>query len=160
MTARSCWRSATLAALILGLPGGLPAQRGIDIQAQALGLAGASAFAGVGAGAGLRFGLGTRLSLAATGGWLESAGAAARVEALATYHLVVPGRPRPTLYGGTGVGITATEGATRGYLVLVLGLEGGAQARGGWFIETGVGGGIRVALGYRLVRWRRDARRR
>jgi hypothetical protein len=159
LIARSCWRSAGLAALILGLPGRLPAQRGADVQAQALGLAGTTPFAGVGAGAGLRLGLGTRLSLSATGGWLEAAGAAARVEALATYHLVVPGRPRPTLYGGTGVGITATGGATQGYLVLVLGLEGGVQARGGWFIETGVGGGIRVALGYRLIRWRNPRRR-
>jgi hypothetical protein len=159
LIARSCWASGALAAALLGLPGPLQAQRGHDVQGQVLGLAGAAAFLGAGAGAGLRFGVGTRLSLTASGGWLETAGAAARLEALAAYHLVAPGRPRPSLYGGTGLAVTATDGAVHGHLVLVLGLEAGARTGGGWFVETGIGGGVRMAVGYRLTRWRERRRR-
>jgi hypothetical protein len=158
LSAKSCWRSAALAALAVLLPIRLAAQRGFDVQAQGAGLVGAATFVGVGAGLGLRAGFGTRVSLSGTGGWLEAAGAAGRIEGLITYHLFTPGRPRPALYGGTGVGVTATEGAVRGHLVVVLGLESRAQG-GGWFVETGVGGGVRMVLGYRVTRWR-PARRR
>jgi hypothetical protein len=40
----------------------------------------------------------------------------------------------------------------RGYMVLTLGFEQGPGARAGWVAEAGVGGGFRVALGYR---WRK-----
>lgn len=124
------------------------------MQAHGLGLVGAETFLGTGAGAGLRFGLGTRLALLASGGWLDSAGAAARVEALASYHLVTPGRPRPSLYGGAGVGVTGARGGARGHLVVVLGLETAPRRDGRWFVEAGVGGGVRVSVGYRLTRFR------
>ena len=39
----------------------------------------------------------------------------------------------------------------QGYLVVAIGLEGRPGARAGWFVEAGVGGGARLALGYR---WR------
>ena len=37
-------------------------------------------------------------------------------------------------------------------VVLTLGLEARPAARDGWFVEAGVGGGARLAAGYR---WRR-----
>jgi hypothetical protein len=160
LSAKSCWRSLALAALVALPPARLAAQRGFDLQVQGLGLAGAATFLGAGAGAGLRAGLGSRLSLAASGGWLEDAGGAARMEALFTYHLFTPGRPRPAPYAGAGVGVTASDGGATGQLVVVLGLETGAQRGAGWFVEAGVGGGVRVALGYRLTRWRGRRRRR
>jgi hypothetical protein len=150
------WRSVALVVLACARPAALAAQRGIDVQVQALSLVGAATFVGAGAGVGLRAGLGTRVSLAASGGWLESAGAAGRVEALVTYHLSSFSRPRPSFYGGAGVGVTGDEADVAGHLVLVLGVE--ARPGGGWFLETGVGGGIRVSLGYRVTRWRRVRR--
>jgi hypothetical protein len=156
LNARSCWRSAALVGLACFRPAPLAAQRGFDVQGQALSLVGAAAFVGAGAGAGVRLGPGTRVSLAAAGGWLESAGAAGRVEALVTYHLASFGRPRPSFYGGAGVGVTGDESDVAGHLVLVLGVE--ARPGGGWFLETGVGGGVRVALGYRVTWWRRVRR--
>jgi hypothetical protein len=57
-------------------------------------------------------------------------------------------------YAGGGVaGIAGPD--DRGYLVLLLGIEAGPGARGGWALEAGVGGGLRLAAGYR---WRRFAR--
>jgi hypothetical protein len=144
-----------LAALV---PGRSEAQRGFDIQGNGIALVGAAAFVGAGAGAGLRAGLGSRVSLAAAGGRLEGGAAAARIEGLFTYHLFTPGRPRPAPYVGTGLGLTATTDATNWNLVVVLGVEAGAQRRGGWFLELGVGGGVRIAAGYRVTRWRRPGR--
>jgi hypothetical protein len=49
-------------------------------------------------------------------------------------------------------GIAAVEGpVSRGFLVLTLGLEERPRAASGWALEAGLGGGFRVALGYR---WR------
>jgi hypothetical protein len=50
-------------------------------------------------------------------------------------------------------GVAAVEGpVSRGYLVLTLGVEESPRARSGWALEAGIGGGFRLALGYR---WRR-----
>jgi hypothetical protein len=151
------WRRLAVIGLLCACPAGLEAQRGHDLQVQALSLVGATTFLGVGGGVGLRAGLGTRLALTAAGGWLESAGAAGRIEALATYHLGSLLRPRPSFYGGAGVGATATDADLAGHLVVVLGLE--ARPGGGFFVEAGVGGGVRVAAGYRVTTWRRPGSR-
>ena len=45
----------------------------------------------------------------------------------------------------------------RGYLVLTVGLENALPRRSGWAVEAGVGGGVRVLLGYRW-RWLRPPR--
>jgi hypothetical protein len=50
-------------------------------------------------------------------------------------------------------GVAAVGGpADRGYLVLAAGIEDRPGARSGWFLEAGVGGGARLAAGYRW-RW-------
>jgi hypothetical protein len=53
-------------------------------------------------------------------------------------------------YAATGIaGVTGAK--EEGYMVLTLGLESRPGRRSGWFVEGGVGGGVRVAAGYR---WR------
>jgi hypothetical protein len=50
-------------------------------------------------------------------------------------------------------GVAGVEGAvSRGYLVLTAGVEQAPRGGSGWALELGVGGGARVALGYRW-RW-------
>jgi hypothetical protein len=63
----------------------------------------------------------------------------------------------PNKRKGTGpyfaAGVAAVGGPVeRGYLVLTLGVEQRPGAGSGWTAEAGLGGGFRVALGYR---WRR-----
>jgi hypothetical protein len=55
------------------------------------------------------------------------------------------------LYGAGGVAVVGGP-VEQGYLVLTLGLEDRPAARAGWFVEAGVGGGARLAAGYRW-RW-------
>jgi hypothetical protein len=55
------------------------------------------------------------------------------------------------VYGAGGVAVAGGP-VDQGYVVLTLGIEGRPGARSGWFAEAGVGGGVRLALGYR---WRR-----
>jgi hypothetical protein len=162
LSTKSCWRSAAPAALValVALPqGALRAQRAVDVQGQGLAVVGSTTFLGAGVGVGATAGLGTRLSIVAAGGRLERAGTAARAEAVVAYHLRTPGRPAPALYLGTGVGITAADGGLAEHLVLVLGLETAGGSRGSWFVETGVGAGVRISVGYRHTAWRRTPRR-
>jgi hypothetical protein len=50
-------------------------------------------------------------------------------------------------------GLALVEGPVqRGYLVLTLGLEARPGASSGWAVEAGVGGGVRLGVGYRW-RW-------
>jgi hypothetical protein len=140
--------------LLLGfvIPAPLAAQRGHDVQVHAIGLVGGREFVGAGAGAGLRFGRGLRAALLVGGGWSEPGRAAGRGELLATFHLTPFRRAAPAVYGGGGVAAQVAD-SLRGYVVLLLGLEARPAAGGGWFAEAGVGGGVRLALGYRAIRY-------
>jgi hypothetical protein len=53
-------------------------------------------------------------------------------------------------YVAGGVAVIAGP-VDRGYLVLTLGLEDRPGSPTGWMVELGLGGGARLALGYR---WR------
>jgi hypothetical protein len=55
------------------------------------------------------------------------------------------------VYGAGGVAL-AEGPVDQGYVVVTLGIEGRPGGRSGWFAEAGVGGGARLAVGYR---WRR-----
>ena len=81
-----------------------------------------------------------------------SGGAVAwRGELLAHFLLSPTRREGAAMYlagGIAGVGGPDDEG----YLVLAIGIEQRPGARSGWFVEGGVGGGARLAAGYR---WRR-----
>lgn len=69
------------------------------------------------------------------------------------WHFLLKPRERRRLgvYGGGGVAVAGGPD-TEGYVVLVLGVEARPGAGSGWAFEVGVGGGVRIAVGYR---WRR-----
>ena len=93
----------------------------------------------------------TRLALTASAG--TAGGAVAwRGELLAHFLLNPRSTRRAGVYGGGGVAVAGTAAASRGYVVVLLGLEGRPGARAGWFIEAGLGGGFRAAAGWRW-RW-------
>src|SRR5215208_2610698 len=77
-----------------------------------------------------------------------------RAEALA-HFLLSPARRRS--WGAyLGGGLAAVGGpVSRGYLVLTVGAEARPGSSSGWVAELGVGGGVRVGIGYR---WRRFPR--
>jgi hypothetical protein len=76
---------------------------------------------------------------------------AGRGEILANFLLAPRRTHGPSLYAMGGV--AAQVGARdRGFLMVGLGLESAPGGRDGWALEAGVGGGARLAAGYRW-RW-------
>ena len=90
----------------------------------------------------------TRLAVTAAAG---SAGGefVARGEVLG-HFLLSPASSGPGVYGGGGIAGIAGAGE-EGFLVLLLGIEHAPGGRAGWYLEGGLGGGVRIAAGYR---WR------
>jgi hypothetical protein len=139
--------------LLLARP--LAAQQAHEIGVQGIGTA-SDPVLGVGALYGaLRTSNRTRLSF--SGGVGGSAGELAFRTELLGHFLLSPNKRK-----GTGpyfaAGVAAVGGPVeRGYLVLTLGIEQRPGGGTGWALEAGVGGGFRLALGYR---WRslRDGR--
>ena len=141
------------AALLLAPP--LAAQRGWDAQAHALVLARDSSVVAGGVGAGLRLGRGLRLGATAGAGWMAPDVWVGRTEVVVAYHLY-PVRPgRAGWYLGGGVAAELARGRVRGLVLALLGVEARPWRGGGLFAEVGVGGGVRVAAGYRLIRLQR-----
>jgi len=91
-----------------------------------------------------------RLSVAAGAGVSDDR-AAWRGELLAHFLLSQARLQGAGLYGAGGIAVVGGP-VEQGYVVLTLGLEARPAARDGWFVEVGVGGGARLAAGYR---WRR-----
>jgi hypothetical protein len=88
---------------------------------------------------------------AAVGAGVSDGDLAWRAELLG-HFLFSPHKRRSSGFYLAG-GVAAAGGpVSRGYLVLVLGLENRPRGRSGWALEAGIGGGIRVAIGYRW-RW-------
>ena len=96
-----------------------------------------------------------RLRIAATAAAGVARGRAAARGELAGHFLLSPTRRRGAgPYAGAGIaGVLGA--ADDGYLMLLLGIEGHPGATAGWALELGLGGGIRLAAGYR---WRRGLR--
>lgn len=91
----------------------------------------------------------TRLS-ASLGAGISDGDLAWRGELLGHFLLSPEERRKSGFYFAGGV--AAVEGpVSRGYLVLILGLEERPRTASGWVVEAGVGGGFRLGLGYR---WR------
>ena len=153
----SRWAERAAAALALALAAALLAgTRPVEAQQVTelgvLGIATASdpALAGAGVYAAVRTSLRTRVSAAATVG--ASAGAAAFRGELVGHFLLNPTRRSGVgAYGAGGLAVVAGP-VDQGYLVLALGLEARPGAPSGWFVVGGVGGGARLAVGWR---WRR-----
>ena len=93
----------------------------------------------------------TRIGLYAAGG-VDGDGAGVGRAELVAHFLLNPRTTHAGFYGGGGIAGVFASGADNGFLVLMLGVEGSRGGRGGWFVEAGVGGGARLAAGYR---WRK-----
>jgi hypothetical protein len=128
------------------------AQRGWDAQVHAVALIRDSALIGGGVGGGLRAGRGLRVAATVSLGGVSTGGVAGRGEALITYHLTPPQRGGVGLYLGGGLAGEARNGSVRGFAVVLVGAEARPWNGGGWFAEAGIGGGVRLLIGYRLVR--------
>jgi hypothetical protein len=99
----------------------------------------------------------TRVS-ASIGAGLSDGELAWRGELLGHFLLSPEERQRPGFY--LAGGLAGVEGpVSRGYLVVTVGVEQRPRAATGWALEAGIGGGFRVALGYRW-RWFRTPRTR
>jgi hypothetical protein len=150
----SAWASLALASLGLWLPGSpLSAQAGTVREAgvEAVATAADPAVYTVGLTASVRPASRTRIALYGGGGVTGDGGGVGRAE-LVGHFLLNPRSMRPGLYAGGGVAGVFASGAANGFLVLLVGIESRPGGRGGWFVEAGVGGGARLAAGYR---WRR-----
>jgi hypothetical protein len=143
------WPELLLAgALIRAAP--LAAQQGRELGVQVVATASDPALAVAGVYGGVRTSARTRFS-AAAGAGLSSGDLAFRGEVLGHFLLSPNQRKGPGFYLAGGV--AGIEGPVdRGYLVLTVGLEDRPAAASGWAVEVGVGGGVRVMLGYRW-RW-------
>jgi hypothetical protein len=146
----SGWASLLLSALAAAP---LAAQAGAVREAglEAVATAADPAVYTAGVTASVRPSLRTRVGLYAGGGVTSEGNGVARAE-LVAHFLLNPRSTRAALYGGGGIAGVFASGADNGFLVLVLGLEGSPGGRGGWFVEAGIGGGARLAAGYR---WRK-----
>lgn len=142
----SRWGSLA-AAVALAAPPPVAAQRIAELGVQATALAAdpGSMFGGV-YGA-IRASLRMRVSIAAA---LGSADGVATPRGEVLVHFLL----NPT--GSHGVGPYAAGGVAavggpvdEGYVVLTLGVESRPGAPSGWFLEAGVGGGARLAAGFR-----------
>lgn len=138
---------------LLVVVGGTPLQaQGVrsELGLQGYGLFGEADRGGAGLYLARRVGPRMRLSLFGGAGGGDG-GASGRGEAL-VHLLVAPSRRRgaaPYLAGGLGLDVADRSEAR---LVALVGLEGSPGGRGGWVLEGGVGGGWRLAAGWR---WRR-----
>ena len=142
---------AAIGVVLLALAGAMPlrAQAFVELGIDALVLARDPAVFAGGVQAAVRTTPRTRFMATLSGGSLDGE-AVGRVEGLG-HFLLNPLDPSGVgLYGGGGLGWEFLEGS-RGYVVLLLGLEGNPGGRSGWFLEGGWGGGPRISAGWR---WR------
>ncbi len=153
MTSR--WASGVLL-LALASGGGaapLPAQGGSVREAglEAVVTAADPAVYTAGVTASIRPTVRTRIGLYAGGGVTGDGNGVGRAELLGQF-LLNPRSTRLGLYAGGGLAGVFASGADNGYLVLMLGIESRPGGKGGWFAEAGIGGGARIAAGFR---WRK-----
>lgn len=118
-------------------------------QGQTIGTVLAARFLGVGLGFGVRSLGRMRVGASLSAGDREGA-LAARGEILVSYHLDPFKRRGVTPYLGGGAAVAATRGGMDEFLLAVLGIETSPGGRLGWFLEGGVGGGIRFSAGARV----------
>lgn len=118
--------------------------------AQVTGLGGRPAFLGAGVVRGWRPGLRDRVVIHAALGAAEHQ-VGARVEA--SWQFMLSPRTERGVGAYVGGGIAGQFAKTNhGWLLLTAGLEQNPGGPRGWSLEMGIGGGVRLALGYR---WRR-----
>jgi hypothetical protein len=138
------------------LPVTLPAQRSAALEVSLGGVAALAreAFVGGSVGVAARGRARERLALSVAGGSVDGT-RAARVEPSLQFLLNPGARAAPTLYGGLGIAYTVRQTArAAGYLLLLAGVERGAATSPGWYVELGLGGGVRLAAGLRIRAFR------
>ncbi|HEX5386885.1 MAG TPA: hypothetical protein VFW66_09315 [Gemmatimonadales bacterium] len=149
-------RAALLATVAVSVALRVAAAQGVrELGAQAVVTTADPVLAAAGLYAAVRPSLRTRIALTAVAGPTLSAGTggdvAGRAELLGHFLLAPTVARHAGVYVGGGLaGVVGP--ADRAVLVLVAGLEQRPGAPAGWALELGVGGGIRIAAGYR---WRR-----
>ncbi len=147
---------AALLVLLSASPAGAQSPRGFEAGVAGALLLAQPEFIGGGAMLALRPGGRMRFQLAALAG--DAGGLMGRGE-FAVHYLVTPAATRGgSVYGVAGVALNAGSGEA-GYLLLGLGLERASGASNGWWVEAGVGGGGRLAAGWRWRSLRRSPRR-
>jgi len=144
----SRWASLAVAAALAAAPA--QAQLATELGVQAIGTASDPALGAGGVYAALRTSSRVRFSLGAAVGGSDGE-LAWRGELLAHFLLTPRARRGVGAYGAGGIAGVAGP-VDEGYLVLTLGVEARPGAGSGWFLEAGVGGGARLALGFRR-RW-------
>jgi len=148
-----------IATLLCGVAAPAPARaqgvqaRGVrELQIHAAGVASRPFFGGAGGGLSVRDADRNRWLGAFAVGLLDGGGAGARGDFV--YHFLLDPRKRQgsAVYGGGGLSAQFAAGRVTPYALLVVGAENAPGGTGGSFVELGVGGGVRFAVGYR---WRK-----
>jgi hypothetical protein len=148
----SAWPELLAVTAALALVSPAAAQQGKEAGFQAIVTASDPVLGVAGFYGALRTSIRTRLS-AGLGGGVSSGELAARGELLG-HFLLSPGQSRGAGFYFAG-GVAAVAGPKpQGYLVITAGLEERPASRSGWALEVGVGGGVRIAGGYRWRWWR------
>jgi hypothetical protein len=129
-----------------------PAQSLTEAQVWGTAVASKPAFYGAGFGLAWRDAERDRIAPAVAFGAFGDGALGARADLSYQFLLDPTKRTGSALYGGGGISVAARRGRVVPYALLVVGIETAPGGAGGSFLEVGVGGGVRVALGYR---WRK-----
>jgi opacity protein-like surface antigen len=148
------WNGISLAAVALtGLLAfeGAAQDRKLVFQFHLIGAAATPDYGGVGMGLYRR--AAGRLSYGATATAGTSAGRfTLRTEGMLLFNLD-PGRQSGVApYGGGGVVWRLVDDQSAGFLLILVGIESAPASSSGWFVELGVGAGLRGAVGWRTRR--------
>ncbi len=148
------WRRSALAlSVLLAAAAPCRAQRQSELQVWGLAAASKPAFHGAGLGLGFRDEGRTRFAVAGALGSFQDGSLGGRADATLQFLLNPQKRSGAAIYGGGGLTLAAGRGQATPYLLLVLGAAHAPGGPGGSFVEVGVGGGVRIAVGYR---WRKQ----
>ena len=127
----------------------LNGQQTLSFQIHTLAMVFADRFVGGGAGLSVRPPGMSGVYLNASAGDLGGS-FAGRFEGLATFHLNPERQKGFTPYVAGGIAANLSRPANRGYIEILMGIEERPGRRSGLFLELGLGGGMRLAAGYRL----------
>ena len=142
----STWGSMALAGVLLVVPAVARAQRAHELGLQLIATTDDPVAVVAGPSAAVR--VERRVRLVGTAGLGGQGGDLAwRLEGVAHFHLN-PNSHTLGVYGGGGLALAGGR-RTQGYMVVLLGIETSPGGGGGWTVEVGVGGGFRMAVGYR-----------
>ena len=146
-----------LAGAALGaLAGSAAGQQRLTATEVGIGAAAAVArrtFAGAEVGLAYRPGGQSRVALAVAAGTAAER-TAARAQLTLQFLVTPAARTGVGLYSGLGAALATRRGSPgAGFVALILGLEGAPGRRRGWqnwYLELGLGGGVRAAAGWRV----------